>query len=89
MFYPIPNVDSAIVTMKKKEMPKDINIYQFEQFVKKCFSMRRKTLLNNLSGYNNMSKEEIVNKLGEEISNKRAETLSLEDFLKMFKQFNI
>lgn len=89
MFYPIPNVDSAIVTMKKKEMPKYINIYQFEHFVKKCFSMRRKTLLNNLIGYNNMSKEEIVNKLGEEMSNKRAETLSLEDFLKMFKQFKV
>ena len=36
-----------------------------------------------------MSKEEIVNKLGEEMSNKRAETLSLEDFLKMFKQFKV
>lgn len=89
MFYPIPNVDSAIVTMKKKEMPKDIDIYQFEHFVKKCFSMRRKTLLNNLNGYDNMSKEDIINKLGEEMSNKRAEMLSLEDFLKMFKQFNV
>lgn len=46
-FWPMPKVTSSIVTMEF--FPAfDVNIKEFLEFIKTCFSMKRKTLFNNL-----------------------------------------
>lgn len=84
MFYPIPNVDSAvckIVLNKDKFYIKDINA--FRKLVKTSFIMRRKTLVNNLMKGYNLSRqvcEEILTSLGLDI-NVRGEYLSSKEFI--------
>lgn len=58
MFMPIPNVDSAVVEIVfRKKYDCDENL--FEKIVRGAFSMRRKTLSNNLSKCLNFNKQEI------------------------------
>lgn len=45
-FFPVPKVDSVVVTLRKKEF--DIPQGPFNDFLRKCFLARRKTVLNNL-----------------------------------------
>lgn len=84
MFYPAPNVDSAvckIVINKDKFYIKDINF--FRKLVKTSFLMRRKTLVNNLiKGYNisRQQCEEILTSLNFDV-NVRGEELSSKDFI--------
>lgn len=50
-FYPVPNVDSAIIRLESI----DNNIDDFNRFnnlIKNAFKFKRKTLKNNLRGYN-------------------------------------
>ena len=60
MFTPQPNVDSCIVRLDLKE-----NTYplKFFDFLKAAFSMKRKTLKNNIEKIINLSKEEIDKRL--------------------------
>lgn len=83
MFFPQPNVDSAVVTIKVENKYPDIDKEDFYKFVQCLFSMRRKTVRNNLSqgGY---SKEKMAI-LGEEILSARAETFSLEKIIEIYK----
>lgn len=89
VFYPKPNVDSAVI----KLVIKDINnrdYMDFYKFVHNCFIQRRKTLVNNLNFvYNNISKEFIVNTLENLKLNPlaRAESLELQDFINIYKNF--
>lgn len=87
MFYPAPNVDSAVVNLELNKTRFAINEKEFYEFIKKCFSMRRKTLLNNLQGYKNFDKKQIGNLLKDFDLSKRPETFSLEKFVEMFKKF--
>ncbi len=90
-FIPAPKVDSVFLKFNIKD-----NRYfqgevekQFLNFVKRCFSMRRKTLFNVLSQFK-LSKEQL-SIISEEIDidfNKRAETLYIEDFKKIFLSIN-
>jgi 16S rRNA (adenine1518-N6/adenine1519-N6)-dimethyltransferase len=86
MFYPAPNVDSAvckIVINKDKFYIKDINF--FRKLVKTSFLMRRKTLVNNLiKGYNisRQQCEEILTSLNFDV-NVRGEELSSKDFINL------
>lgn len=85
MFYPIPKVDSCIV----KLTPKD-NVYSnnFFDFLKNCFAMKRKTLVNNLEkayGIKKLTLEEKLKKLN--ISeNARADGLAIDELNKIYKQ---
>jgi len=87
VFYPQPNVDSAVV---KLDIIKTINQEDnsnFYNFVHQCFSQRRKTLVNNLvNKYNKYTKEELAKVLEANDINPqtRAETLELDDFLKIY-----
>ena len=80
-FDPPPKVDSAILRLKPWVEPpfvaKDNN--QLSSLVAQAFSMRRKTLRNNLKKIVN---SEQIESLGIDPSN-RAETLSVEDFVKL------
>lgn len=85
MFTPVPNVDSAIVHIDVQEIPK--NYTQIVEFVKKCFSSRRKTLVNNLGRY--FDKSTILQNLQElKISvSARAEDLAPKEFEKLYGLF--
>ena len=85
MFYPMPKVDSAVVCLKIK---KDVD-YDFAQklhkVVQSSFSMRRKTLVNNLMANFSIARtdaEQIVKNLGFDTSI-RSEKLDVEDFVKL------
>ena len=80
-FDPPPKVDSAILRLTPwKERPyKAIDDKQLSILVAQAFSMRRKTLRNNLKKTLNT---EQIESLGIDPSH-RAETLSVEDFVKL------
>lgn len=85
MFTPAPNVDSAVVNIKIKQKY-NIDRYRFSLFVKSAFSMRRKTLLNNLSSL--YPKEKLMATFDKEFLSKRAEMLSLEEFVEAYKKLD-
>lgn len=83
MFYPIPNVDSALLHIEiDKKKFKNVDRKQFLKFIKTCFCMRRKTLLNNLGTV--YSKEFLKTVLSENMLKRRAETFSLDEFIDIF-----
>ncbi len=84
MFNPMPNVDSAVVTIKiDRKKYKEIDKEKFSKFIRASFSMRRKTLLNNLSSI--LPKTELKEKLTENILSRRAETFSIDEFIGIYK----
>ena len=90
VFEPKPNVDSSVVRFKKKENIIPVaNQQEFFNLVKACFDQRRKTLLNNYSKYVG-SKEEASKQLA--LANieesRRAETLTLEEFIRLYEVKN-
>lgn len=81
VFIPKPNVDSIIVEFKKKE--NIINVKDKELFfklIRDSFTQKRKTLRNNLKGYDLEKVEEVLNNHNLDLS-VRAEQLSLEIFI--------
>ena len=85
MFYPQPNVDSAVVNITMNKKYQEIDRAKFYNFVKVCFSMRRKTLLNNLSSGLKLNKEELTKKLSNFDLTKRAESLNLQELIELYK----
>ncbi|NGX52193.1 MAG: Ribosomal RNA small subunit methyltransferase A [Candidatus Anoxychlamydiales bacterium] len=90
-FFPKPKVDSVILELKIKDefldaTKKEIDIEKFFHFVKTAFSQRRKKLLSLIKIFS--SKEKILKMLDElDIDeNIRAENLSLDDFLALYKK---
>lgn len=84
MFTPQPNVDSCIVRLDLKE-----NIYppKFFEFLKAAFSMKRKTLKNNIEKIVNLSKAEIDKRL-ESINvnpSVRADGLEVHELFSVYK----
>lgn len=86
VFIPKPQVDSIVIRfVPKKDYPiKDLN--RFNEFVKGCFTQRRKTLYNNLKEFFN-DKEKAIQVLNacNIDENRRAESLSVEDFVKLYE----
>jgi 16S rRNA (adenine1518-N6/adenine1519-N6)-dimethyltransferase len=87
VFIPQPNVDSAIITLRKLEKPSvsvlDENL--FFTVIKASFAQRRKTIFNNLNSnlkFDNISKEDIQVILEENNIDpkRRGETLSPTEF---------
>lgn len=62
MFSPVPKVDSAVITMKRK--PNVLFDANFSQFVRTLFAMKRKTIVNNLIKVG-IGKNDILNALKE------------------------
>lgn len=83
MFFPMPNVDSALLGIKIDRKYKNISHEKFLAFVKTCFSMRRKTLFNNLSAV--YKKSVLQEKIPASVLSKRAEALSLDELVEIFK----
>lgn len=81
VFYPKPNVDSAVILLAKREKPL-VNVKNEEKFfklIKDSFKYKRKTLKNNLKSYDLEKIEEILNKYNMNLS-ARAEAISIEIF---------
>lgn len=86
-FMPVPKVDSEVIKFKRrdKEYVKDEKL--FYSFLKDAFSMKRKTLRNNLKNYNFDIVKEYLNK--NSLSDTcRAEELSVIDFVNIFNLLN-
>lgn len=90
MFYPAPNVDSAVVRIDiDRNKLEGENKPLIHKIVRSAFAMRRKTLVNNLNASFGISKQEATERLNragldEKI---RGEALSLEDYIRLSKEF--
>ena len=86
LFYPAPNVDSAVVKIDIDKNKYKIDDHKaFRKLVKNAFTMRRKTLVNNLmKGYQmpRQTAEEYLTKLNIPIT-ARGEELSVEEFVNL------
>lgn len=91
-FYPVPNVDSGIVKLRKKPET-DLTLKDkelFFQVTRGSFAKRRKTILNSLIGYTDFFTKELVKKALEhaEIDPKRrGESLDIIEFAKLSNSF--
>jgi 16S rRNA (adenine1518-N6/adenine1519-N6)-dimethyltransferase len=83
-FWPTTKVDSMILMFApKKNFPlAKENESSFFRFVKDCFKMKRKTLKNNLKGYENIENLSDYIKRNVKV---RAEELTLNDFIFIFE----
>lgn len=89
-FIPAPEVESSVVCCTlRKEPPVDAEPKMFFRVVKASFAQRRKTLGNSLQ-CGNFSKEEVAEALKATgiDSQRRGETLSLEEFSNLAKEFS-
>lgn len=90
MFFPAPNVDSAVVRIDvdRNKLNKE-DKEKVHKLVHSAFLMRRKTLSNNLSQAYSISKEEATRRIVVAGFDPmvRGEVLSLDDYLKLSKQF--
>ncbi len=88
VFFPIPKVDSAILSFKSKEKNMHVkNEKIFFKLVRDAFKQKRKNLRNNLKGYD-------LDKINQELLkhnkslNCRAENITLEEFIKISNIIN-
>lgn len=79
-FYPVPNVDSAVIKLVSKNDRLDVDIVKFNKLVRDAFQFKRKNIRNNLRGYNLADVENILIKYGYSLNN-RAEELSYEVYV--------
>lgn len=84
MFYPVPNVDSAILHFTSQKNKFNVkNEEVLNKLIKASFAMRRKTLLNNLKQAFHLPQEKLKQALidCELNENIRGESLTLEQFV--------
>ncbi|MDD0851580.1 16S rRNA (adenine(1518)-N(6)/adenine(1519)-N(6))-dimethyltransferase RsmA [Halobacteriovorax sp. GB3] len=87
-FQPPPKVDSAVVTMTRKENP-EVPLSEFrvfESFLRKLFAMKRKQLGKVLKGHYQSDKLESAFKACGIERTIRAEALSLESVINLYKE---
>ena len=86
MFYPSPNVDSAVVRIDiSRGRLGDVDGDMYKKAVQAAFGARRKTLENNLCRAFSLTREQaegVLNECGIDLK-ARGETLSPEDFVKL------
>ncbi len=81
IFIPVPNVDSIVIEMKKKDNRLKVNDEElFFRLVRDSFKYKRKNLRNNLKNYNLDIISNIVTNYGYDLS-VRAEQLSIDIFV--------
>lgn len=85
-FYPVPNVDSAVIKLVSKEEKLEVDFAKFNKFVKDSFTFKRKNLRNNLKSYDQEKIREILEKRGLSLD-KRAEDLSYKDFVFLTNEY--
>jgi 16S rRNA (adenine1518-N6/adenine1519-N6)-dimethyltransferase len=88
-FVPVPEVDSVVIRLKRKEKIPEADIKNFFSLVRGGFSAKRKMLANNLSAGLSVSKEAVLETLKKAglKPTVRAEKLSVEDWVKLYRNF--
>lgn len=81
-FVPMPNVDSAVVMMVKKDNNNIQNEAKFEKLIKDAFQYKRKNLKNNLYNYDLIVIEKILEKYNLNLLN-RAEDVPYYVFIEI------
>ncbi len=82
-FDPIPNVDSAVIKLSKKEKKYQVlDEKLFFQLIKDSFQMKRKNIRNNLKNYDLDKISFVLKQYGLDLT-VRAESISLECFVDM------
>ncbi len=82
-FYPVPNVDSAVIRLNKKEKPFEVNDEKlFFSFIRDSFKYKRKTLKNNIGNYDSKKVEEVLKKYNKDLSI-RAECIPIDLFVEI------
>ncbi|MBQ2715120.1 MAG: 16S rRNA (adenine(1518)-N(6)/adenine(1519)-N(6))-dimethyltransferase RsmA [Clostridia bacterium] len=87
MFYPVPDVDSAVVTVEVDEN-RNCDIKGVLKLVRAAFSMRRKTLRNNLLSNYGVKGEDfdsVITEMGFDTAI-RGEKLSPQDFIALYEK---
>lgn len=81
-FVPMPNVDSAVIEMKKCDRILNLSFDKFEKLLKKAFQFKRKSIKNNLRDYDLNVIEKVLNENGYSLQS-RAEELPIEVFIEI------
>ncbi|MBQ6840852.1 MAG: ribosomal RNA small subunit methyltransferase A [Bacilli bacterium] len=86
-FNPAPKVDSAVIKLVKKDIKYNLNEKKYFNFLKEAFKLKRKTLHNNLRGYNWDKVKEVLEKynMPETI---RAEEINQEVFIEIYTKLS-
>ena len=84
-FYPIPDVDSAVIQLIKKNNKADVSFLEFDSFIKEAFRFKRKKLINNIQSIDKEKVLEVLTKRGY-TSEARAEEIDLETFIELLKK---
>ena len=85
VFHPAPNVESAVVQLRRKDI--DINdMKEYFEFVKKGFTQRRKTLVNNMKDSYDIKESLIKMNLSESV---RGEALTLVQWRELYEMSSL
>ena len=86
-FHPPPKVRSAVVVLDPRDPGLASPREELLELVSVSFRMRRKKLVNNLTGWREMSREQVLEAMGRAgiDLDARAETLSLKDFDRLYQ----
>ena len=79
-FIPEPKVDSVVISLKRRDNKEQVNEEKFNKLVRDSFKYKRKSIKNNLKGYDLNIVEEILKKHNKSLLD-RAETFPLEVFV--------
>ena len=82
-FYPVPNVDSAIIKLDRKDKRDLEDEERFFKFVKEAFQFKRKNLRNNWKNYDLEKINGVLVKYNHNLQS-RAEEISLKEFLDIY-----
>lgn len=83
-FYPVPNVDSAIIKLSKKKNIVDCEYDRLKKLIYDAFKQKRKNLRNNLNQYDLKKIEQILNKNNLSL-NDRAEDIDYKVFVEILE----
>lgn len=87
-FNPVPKVESSVISFTPRKNKVDVKADSYFKFLKNAFRMKRKNLRNNLNGIYDLEKlEEVLEKYGLDLT-VRAEELSEEIFVDLWKNIN-
>lgn len=84
VFWPVPNVDSALVRVTRRDAPLGTDAERYETFavIDAAFAQRRKTLRAALAGWaGSGARSEHILRAADIDPTRRGETLAIEDFL--------
>lgn len=87
-FYPVPNVDSAVIKFTKRNELLELNDFNiYKKLINDAFKYKRKNLNNNLKGYDLNLINEVLKKYNLDLQ-KRAEDVPYYVFLEISNKLN-